>query len=187
MSWARGTSIAMGRDKHHPRPPSCQADRYVGRGPWRVVTSSHVSTPLPHSPFPGLWTDERIRAAYSEGAGIYRIVPAGVAIPRGVEDLQQLVRWAAETGTPLAARGGGGAPRGERGGGLGGRDPRPRLGRPRAGALPPPREECGRLRPRPFCGVGGRAGPLDRLGGDPRLHRGVPVAARADPTRRGRG
>src|SRR2546422_3195541 len=107
MSWARGTSIAMGRDKHHPRPPSCQADRYVVRGPWRVVTSSHVSTPLPHSPFPGLWTDERIRAAYSEGAGIYRIVPAGVAIPRGVEDLQQLVRWAAETGTPLVARGGG--------------------------------------------------------------------------------
>ena len=72
-----------------------------------MVTSSHVSTPLPHSPFPGLWTDERIRAAYSEGAGIYRIVPAGVAIPRGVEDLQQLVRWAAETGTPLVARGGG--------------------------------------------------------------------------------
>src|SRR2546427_253746 len=107
MSWARGTSIAMGRDKHHPRPPSCQADRYVVRGPWRVVTSSHVSTPLPHSPFPGLWTDERIRAAYSEGAGIYRIVPAGVAIPRGVEDLQQLVRWAAETGTALVARGGG--------------------------------------------------------------------------------
>src|SRR3989442_8995654 len=108
MSWARGTSIAMGRDKHHPRPPSCQADRYVVRGPWRVVTSSSVSTPLPHSPFPGLWTDERIRAAYSEGAGIYRIVPTGVAIPRGVEDLQQLARWAAETGTPLVARGGGG-------------------------------------------------------------------------------
>src|SRR2546426_1864759 len=107
MSWARGTSIAMGRDKHHPRPPACQADRHVVRGPWRVLTSSHVSTPLPHSPFPGLWTDERIRAAYSEGAGIYRIVPAGVAIPRGVEDLQQLVRWAAETGTPLVARGGG--------------------------------------------------------------------------------
>src|SRR5213593_3843616 len=107
MSWARGASIAMGRDKHHPRPPSCQADRYVVRGPWRVVTSSSVSTPLPHSPFPGLWTDERIRAAYSEGAGIYRIVPAGVAIPRGVEDLQRLVRWAAETGTPLVARGGG--------------------------------------------------------------------------------
>src|SRR5213596_3655535 len=107
MSWARGASIAMGTDKHHPGPSGCQADRHVVRGPWRVVTSSSVSTPLPHSPFPGLWTDERIRAAYSEGAGIYRIVPAGVAIPRGVEDLQQLVRWAAETGTPLVARGGG--------------------------------------------------------------------------------
>src|SRR2546428_1752550 len=108
MSCARGASIVMGRDKHHPGPPSCQADGYVVRGPWRVVTSSSVSTPLPRSPFPGLWTDERIRAAYSEGAGIYRIVPTGVAIPRGVEDLQQLVRWAAETGTPLVARGGGG-------------------------------------------------------------------------------
>src|SRR5947199_2345499 len=116
MSWARGASIAMGRDKHHPRPPACQADRHVVRGPWCVVTSSSVSTPLPRSPFPGLWTDERIRAAYSEGAGIYRIVPTGVAIPRGVEDLQQLVRWAAETGTPLVARGGG---RGMGGGSVG--------------------------------------------------------------------
>src|SRR2546428_73603 len=107
MSCARGASIVMGRDKHHPGPPSCQADGWVVRGPWRVVTSSSVSTPLPRSSFPGLWTDERIRAAYSEGAGTYRIVPTGVAIPRGVEDLQQLVRWAAETGTPLVAGGGG--------------------------------------------------------------------------------
>src|SRR2546426_1809876 len=107
MSWARGASIAMGTVKHHPGPSGCQADRHVVRGPWRVVTSGSVSTPLPRPPFPGLWTDERIRAAYSEGAGIYRIVPTGVAIPRGVEDLQQLVRWAAETGTPLVARGGG--------------------------------------------------------------------------------
>src|SRR3989442_1752086 len=107
MSWARGASIAMGTDKHHPGPSGCQADRHVVRGPRRVVTSGSVSTPLPRSPFPGLWTDERIRAAYSEGAGIYRIVPAGVAIPRGVEDLRQLVRWAAETGTPLVARGSG--------------------------------------------------------------------------------
>src|SRR5256712_2688671 len=107
MSCARGASIVMGRDKHHPGPPSCQADGWVVRGPWRVVASGSVSTALPRSSFPGLWTDERIRAAYSEGAGIYRIVPTGVAIPRGVEDLQQLVRWAAETGTPLVARGGG--------------------------------------------------------------------------------
>src|SRR3989442_6192544 len=116
MSWARGASIAMGTVKHHPGPSGCQADRHVVRGPWRVVTSGSVSTPLPRSPFPGLWTDERIRAAYSEGAGIYRIVPTGVAIPRGVEDLQQLVRWAAGTGTPLVARGGGGGVAGGRGG-----------------------------------------------------------------------
>src|SRR2546427_3836514 len=107
MSWARCASITMGTDKHPPGPPSCTAARSVGVRPCRVVTPSPVPTPLPPSPFPGLWTDERIRAAYSEGGGIYRIVPAGVAIPRGVEDLQQLVRWAAETGTPLVARGGG--------------------------------------------------------------------------------
>src|SRR3989449_9505436 len=107
MSWARCASITMGTDKHHPGPSGCQADRHVVRGPWRVVTSSSVSTPLPRSPFQGVWTAARIRAAYSEGAGFYRIAPTGVAIPRGVEDLQQLVRWAAETGTPLVARGGG--------------------------------------------------------------------------------
>jgi FAD/FMN-containing dehydrogenase len=66
-----------------------------------------VSAPPRLSPFPGLITDSRVRAAYAEGAGIYRIVPAGVAIPRGVEELQQLVRWAAVSGTPLVPRGGG--------------------------------------------------------------------------------
>jgi FAD/FMN-containing dehydrogenase len=58
-------------------------------------------------PSPPLLTDPRIRAAYSEGAGIYRIVPAAVAVPRGVEELQQLVRWAGATGTPLVPRGAG--------------------------------------------------------------------------------
>jgi len=58
-------------------------------------------------PSPDLLTDTRVRAAYSEGAGIYRIIPAGVALPRGVEELQDLVRWAADTGTPLVPRGAG--------------------------------------------------------------------------------
>jgi FAD/FMN-containing dehydrogenase len=52
-------------------------------------------------------TDPRIRAAYAEGAGIYRIVPAGVAIARGVEELQRIVHWAAEAGMPLVPRGSG--------------------------------------------------------------------------------
>jgi len=76
---------------------------------------------VPHAallpaPVPSLTTDERVRAAYSEGAGIYRIVPAGVALPRGVEELQALVRWAAETRTPLVPRGAGS---GMPGGGVG--------------------------------------------------------------------
>jgi len=65
-----------------------------------------VSTPsIP--PFPGLRTDPRTRAAYAEGAGIYRIVPAGVAVPRSVSEVQDLVRWAAKTRTSLVPRGAG--------------------------------------------------------------------------------
>jgi FAD/FMN-containing dehydrogenase len=56
---------------------------------------------------PTLLTDFRTRAAYSEGAGIYRVMPAAVAVPGNVEELQQLVRWAGETATPLVPRGAG--------------------------------------------------------------------------------
>jgi FAD/FMN-containing dehydrogenase len=52
-------------------------------------------------------TDDRARAAYAEGAGIYRIIPRGVARPADVADLTALVRWAAETRTPLIPRGAG--------------------------------------------------------------------------------
>jgi len=54
-------------------------------------------------------TDDRARACYAEGAGIYRIVPAAVAVPADVADLRTLVRWAADDGTPLVARGAGSA------------------------------------------------------------------------------
>src|SRR5256886_6979333 len=83
----------------------------VVRGAWCVVSSRRQPrTTLPPTllrPTPGLLTDFRIRAAYSEGAGIHRIVPAAVAVPRGVDALQRLVRWAAETGTCLVPRGAG--------------------------------------------------------------------------------
>src|SRR5207248_2618321 len=59
------------------------------------------------SPTPDLLTDLRTRAAYSEGAGIHRIVPTAVAVPRGVEELQRLVRWAADSGRHLVPRGAG--------------------------------------------------------------------------------
>src|SRR5213083_1192828 len=67
----------------------------------------HPGPPTLLGPSPNLLTDTRVRAAYSEGAGIYRIVPASVALPCGVEELQAVVRWAAETGTPLVPRGAG--------------------------------------------------------------------------------
>jgi len=68
---------------------------------------------------PNLLTDSRIRAAYAEGAGIYRIVPHAVAIPGNVAELAELVRWAGNTRTPLVPRGAGsGMPGGNVGAGV---------------------------------------------------------------------
>lgn len=62
---------------------------------------------IPHPLQTVVRTDPRLRAAYSEGAGIYRIVPAAVALPRNITELRAIVRWAADTATPLVARGAG--------------------------------------------------------------------------------
>ena len=68
---------------------------------------------------PKLLTDVRTRAAYAEGAGIYRIVPSAVAIPADVPDVVALVRWAVETRRPLIPRGAGsGMPGGNVGAGV---------------------------------------------------------------------
>jgi FAD/FMN-containing dehydrogenase len=52
-------------------------------------------------------TDVRARAAFSEGAGIHRIIPSAVARPADTADLQALVRWSLEEKTPLIPRGAG--------------------------------------------------------------------------------
>jgi FAD/FMN-containing dehydrogenase len=52
-------------------------------------------------------TDHVARALYSEGAGIFRIIPQAVAAPKDVEDLAQVVRWASAEGVPLVPRGAG--------------------------------------------------------------------------------
>ncbi len=52
-------------------------------------------------------TDELARACYSEAAGIFRVIPRAVAVPRDLDDLVALVRWARETGAPLVPRGAG--------------------------------------------------------------------------------
>jgi FAD/FMN-containing dehydrogenase len=54
-------------------------------------------------------TDARARAAYAEGAGIYRIIPSAVALPVDLEDLRHLVCWAAEHRIGLVPRGAGSA------------------------------------------------------------------------------
>ena len=52
-------------------------------------------------------TDEVARAVYSEAAGIGRIMPQAVAVPADAADVQTLVRWARDRGTPLIPRGSG--------------------------------------------------------------------------------
>lgn len=54
-------------------------------------------------------TDISARALYSEGAGIYRILPQAVARPAGEADLQALIEWAIEQQVPLTPRGAGSA------------------------------------------------------------------------------
>jgi len=64
-------------------------------------------------------TDPRVRAAYAEGAGIYRIVPAAVAIPGNTDDVVALVRHAADSRLTLIPRGAGsGMPGGNVGSGV---------------------------------------------------------------------
>ena len=57
-------------------------------------------------------TDDIARALYSEGAGIFRIIPQAVAVPAEVGDLVLLVRWAADQGVALVPRGAGSAMQG---------------------------------------------------------------------------
>jgi FAD/FMN-containing dehydrogenase len=54
-------------------------------------------------------TDTRARAAYSEGAGIYRILPYAVCLPVDTDDLRHLIGWAAEHRIGLVPRGAGSA------------------------------------------------------------------------------
>ena len=63
---------------------------------------------LPPPPIRGLFrTDERARAAYAEGAGIFRILPAAVCVPESRDDLAALAHWASAYRVPLVPRGAG--------------------------------------------------------------------------------
>mgnify|MGYP001474897914 CR=1 FL=1 len=70
--------------------------------------------------FTGIWReDARARAAYAEGAGIYRIIPRAIAIPSTTRALRDIVSWAAAEGVPLVPRGAGsGMPGGNVGDGV---------------------------------------------------------------------
>ena len=123
---------------------------------------------LPPPPIRGLFrTDHRARAAYAEGAGIFRILPAAVCVPRDREDR----RLAGALGV-RAPRGAGAAGRGQRHG----RRQRGRRRRRR------PHRRCrpGVRRRRPARAGRGPA-PASRwpTSTGPRDRRGPPAAARS--------
>ena len=65
---------------------------------------------LPPPEIRGIYrTDVRARAAYAEGAGIYRIVPQAVCVPTDTDDLKQLLTWATEHRVAIVPRGAGSA------------------------------------------------------------------------------
>lgn len=69
-----------------------------------------MSSPSPHRhPPPDLHgsftTDPAVRERHARAAGPLSIAPSAVAAPVDADDLSRLVRWAAETGTPLVPRG----------------------------------------------------------------------------------
>ncbi len=68
----------------------------------------------------GIWTDDfKTRCAYSEGAGPYRIRPSAVAVPKDIDDLVALVKFARDKKSSLIARGAGsGMPGGNVGAGI---------------------------------------------------------------------
>lgn len=52
-------------------------------------------------------TDAEAVGVYAEAAGIQRAVPRAVAVPRDAADVQAIVSWARDAGTPLIPRGSG--------------------------------------------------------------------------------
>ena len=65
-------------------------------------------SPVPPTDFRGAYREDEVaRAVYSEGAGIARALPRAVAVPTDADDVPVLVRWAAETKTPIIPRGSG--------------------------------------------------------------------------------
>ena len=65
---------------------------------------------LPPPPIRGPFrTDQRARAAYAEGAGIFRILPSAVCVPQDREDVASLAHWASAHRVALVPRGAGSA------------------------------------------------------------------------------
>jgi FAD/FMN-containing dehydrogenase len=72
-----------------------------------LTTGSPPAIPRPPD-FRGTFRDDLIaRAAYSEAAGIGRVIPQAVAVPVDADDVIALVRWARDINLPITPRGSG--------------------------------------------------------------------------------
>ncbi len=72
-----------------------------------MTTAANTALPRP-ADFRGIFRDDiAARAAYSEAAGIGRIIPRAVAVPVNADDVATLVRWARERSLSLVPRGSG--------------------------------------------------------------------------------
>jgi len=62
----------------------------------------------PGAPFGGDYRDDLpARAVYSEAAGIGRVMPRAVSVPRDADDVVALMGWASATSSPIVPRGSG--------------------------------------------------------------------------------
>src|SRR3954468_21244145 len=57
--------------------------------------------------------DDLSRTLYSTAACIFQIMPAGVVVPRDRDNVVAVVKYAAEQGIPVTARGAGSGPAGQ--------------------------------------------------------------------------
>ena len=70
-------------------------------------TFTTLEKELRHQISGDVWFDSERRKEYSSATCMYQVMPVGVVAPRSAEDVQRVVRLAAENGIAVIARGGG--------------------------------------------------------------------------------
>jgi glycolate oxidase len=80
-------------------------DVVVQRLTRREQVASELLAFMPESSV--LWSEEQLRPYESDGLTVMKSTPLLVVLPDSVSQVQQILKWAAKTGTPVVARGAG--------------------------------------------------------------------------------